>query len=185
MKQKKLQTFKSAAKTFKTKLEGKVVELKEDRALMQRILIVSQKRPEIDLTKLIGQYEFSVVPRSLFSFDGKLLPCNDKSQLMHAIEEMAVMSFEKSMNVTDGHMTTNSNTKVIIIDGMALVNKTEISKDVKTCKDFKNEFLRKLTKETHEFTEIRLVFDRYMEGSLKERTKNENVELLVKPYATS
>ena len=65
MKQKKLLTFKSEAKTLKTKLEGQVVELKEDRALMQRILVVSQKRSETDLHKLIGQYKFSITPRSL------------------------------------------------------------------------------------------------------------------------
>ena len=60
MKKRKMLTFKSSGKTLKTKLEGKVVELKEDRSLMRRILVISQKRPEIDLPNLIGKYEFSI-----------------------------------------------------------------------------------------------------------------------------
>ena len=51
MKQRKLQTFKTQGKTVKTKIEGKIVELKENRALMQRILVVSQKRQDINLEK--------------------------------------------------------------------------------------------------------------------------------------
>ena len=59
MKKRKLLTFKSSGTTIKTKIEGKVVELKEDKALLQRILIISQKRPEINVPKLIGEFEFS------------------------------------------------------------------------------------------------------------------------------
>ena len=40
---------------------------------MQRILVMSQKRHEM----YIGKYEFSVSPRSLFSFDGKVHPVTD------------------------------------------------------------------------------------------------------------
>ena len=56
---------------------------------MQRILVISQKRHDIDLSMYIGKYEFSVSPRSLFSFDGKVHPCTDKSKLMHALEDKA------------------------------------------------------------------------------------------------
>ena len=64
MSQRKLLTFKSTAKTIKTKLEGKLITV-------------------------IGKCEFSVSPRSLFSFDGKVHPCIDKSKLMHALEDKA------------------------------------------------------------------------------------------------
>ena len=58
MPQRKLLTFKSTAKTIKTKLEGKLITMKEDRSLMQRILVISQKRHEIDLSMYIGNYQF-------------------------------------------------------------------------------------------------------------------------------
>ena len=87
MPQIKLLTFKSTAKTIKTKLEGKLITMKEDRSLMQRMLVKSQKGHRIDLSMYIGKYEFSVSPRSLFSFNGKVHPCTDKSKLMHALED--------------------------------------------------------------------------------------------------
>ena len=78
MPQRKLLAFKSTAKTIKTILEGKLITMKEDRSLMQHILFISQIRHEIDLSMYIGKYEFSVSPRSLFSFDGKAHPCKIK-----------------------------------------------------------------------------------------------------------
>ena len=54
---------------------------------------------------------------------------------------------------------------------MALVNKLEIGKDVKTCKQLKHIFADRLIKESEDFHEVRLVFDRYSEGSLKEHTR--------------
>ena len=89
MPQRKLITFKSTAKAIKTKLEGKLITMKEDRFLMQRISIISQKRHEIDLSMYIGKYQFSFSLRSLFSFDGKVHPCADKSKLINALEDKA------------------------------------------------------------------------------------------------
>ena len=49
MKKLKLQTFISSGVMIKTKIEGKLIELKEDKQLLQRVLTISQKRPEINL----------------------------------------------------------------------------------------------------------------------------------------
>ena len=45
---------------------------KEHRELMNSFLTAFKKRPELNLEKYIGQYEFLVVPRSLSTSDGKL-----------------------------------------------------------------------------------------------------------------
>ena len=45
---------------------------------MQRIIVISQKLQKISLSMHIGKYEFSVSPRSLFSFDEKVHPCTVK-----------------------------------------------------------------------------------------------------------
>ena len=50
-------------------------------------LILSKKRPELNLQKYIGQCEFSVVPSSLFTSDGKLSLESKKADVIHAIEE--------------------------------------------------------------------------------------------------
>ena len=133
--------------------------------------MISQKRPEIDLPNLIGKYEFSITPRSLFSFDGKLLSCNDKSSVMHAIEDRGqnILNIDNTQhNIIESDV---DNVKVVILDGMALVNKLVLTRDVETCKDLKILFAEKLLMETDGAPGIRLVFDRYIESSLKERTR--------------
>ena len=54
---------------------------------------------------------------------------------------------------------------------MALVNKLEIEKDVTTCKELKHILADKFIKEIEDFHEVQLVFYLYIEGSLKERTR--------------
>ena len=79
----------------------------------------------------IGKYEFLVSPSLLFSFDGKVHLYTDKSKLMHALEDKA-----QEMEMTDEvESLPESNLNVVIYDGMALVNKLEIGKDVQTCKE--------------------------------------------------
>ena len=66
MKKHKLSTWKDMAKKMKLSAGDKVVELQEDRSLFARMMVVCKSRPEINLKEAIGQYEFSVVPKSLF-----------------------------------------------------------------------------------------------------------------------
>ena len=63
------------------------------------------------------------------------------------------------------------NLNVVIYDSMALVNKLDIEKDVKTCKELEHIFADRLIKESEVFHEVRLVFHRYIKGSLKEHTR--------------
>jgi len=51
--------WKSARKSVKHKLDDQVVELKDDRFLFARMLIVACSRPEINLQECIGQHEFT------------------------------------------------------------------------------------------------------------------------------
>lgn len=125
MKKVNLETFKCHNKSMKTKVGEKIVQLKEEKNMMSRFLIAARKRPELELEMSIGNYEFSVVPKSLFSVDGKPLPCTDKSKLMHHIEDLAPGTSTKI-----GSVQQNS---VIIIDGMAVVNEITKDKTMQTC----------------------------------------------------
>ena len=65
------------------------MELKDDRSLFVRMLIVARSRPEINLQECIGQHEFtSLHARALFTVSGELLPCTGKSSLMAILEEL-------------------------------------------------------------------------------------------------
>ena len=85
MKKRSLQTWKSATKRIKFKVDQQVVELKEDRNLFAHLLLVAKSRPNMNLEQAVGD-ELSVVPRSLSSDDEQMLPCGGKSCLMPELE---------------------------------------------------------------------------------------------------
>ena len=61
--------------------------------------------------------------------------------------------------------------RVIILDGMALVNKVKKMPDTKTCHDFSDLFLQKVSYEISGFQTVVLTFDRHVNLSLKEMTR--------------
>ena len=71
MKKCKLLTWSSSAVTAKIKDGDKIIELREDRALFARLLVVS-KAHQIDLKYNLGKYKFSVL-----EFPGHSLPLMD------------------------------------------------------------------------------------------------------------
>ena len=86
MKLRKLKIFRSQGKTVKSKIAGKVIQLKEEKTLLSRFLITARKRPELDLKYSLGNVEFAVVQKSIVSSDREPLPCTDKSTMLHHIE---------------------------------------------------------------------------------------------------
>lgn len=70
-----------------TKNGDQVVELKDDRAPFDRLLVSSKAR-DISLKDAVGTYEFSAVPRALFAANGSLLHTASKSDSMSILEEL-------------------------------------------------------------------------------------------------
>ena len=66
----KFKTFKNTNSVTEIRLRDKVVKVKEERGLLQRFIIISRSRQELDLKECIGTYGFGVIPRSLFASDG-------------------------------------------------------------------------------------------------------------------
>ena len=73
MEKRSLKTFKSMNKIVKTKTQEKVIELQEEKSLISRYLIVSRNRPDLDIKFLVGNFEFSVVPKTFFTPDREVL----------------------------------------------------------------------------------------------------------------
>lgn len=86
-------SFKTSAKKITTRLKGKV-ELLEDKSLVKRLLVVSQKHHDVDLFYLAGNYKLTTVPPSLLVKDGKLIPRTNKKVLIHQIEKKLKIKYE-------------------------------------------------------------------------------------------
>ena len=200
---KKLGTYKSANASTEIRVGDKVVKIKEERGLLQRFIVISRSRPELDLKECIGTYEFGVVPRSLFASDGSLLLAYDKASMLHHLEKLSsneqqaeadrneATESEPSGNqsahvplqvaattVEHTDMETNqpSAYRVVIIDGMAVVNSVTKTDQMKRCQDFANSFLAIICNMAANYDEVRLVFDRYMKTSLKEQMRTKRTK---------
>ena len=52
-------TWKSNAKKVNVSTNKKLIELREDRSLFARIMMVCRSRPEIDIKETLGLYEYT------------------------------------------------------------------------------------------------------------------------------
>ena len=66
--------------------------------------------------------------------------------------------------------------RVLIINGMAVVNSVIKNEKIKTCLNFLESFLAMICKITANYDEIRLVFDRYVPSSLKEQMRSKRTK---------
>ena len=168
MKKAELKTLKTASKRVKVKVKDTVTELKEDRGLFERMLIVACSRQEIDLEGSLSKYEFSVVPRHLFSSDGSMHHCPKKSDLMKILEAK-----EGSNRAAPQHQQNLSNMKVAIVDGMAEVQAIDKPKSIKTCKDLGDHFAACTKSKFGTCDEMHVIFNDYsVKSSLKTATRS-------------
>ncbi|MEW8548339.1 MAG: hypothetical protein AB2693_32955 [Candidatus Thiodiazotropha sp.] len=166
MKKTNLSVWKSVNKKTKMKVADQVVELKSERSLFARLVVVAKSRPDIDIKEAIGKFEFTTFPRSLFDGSGKLLPVVNKSQLMSIVETYSDRQEETKETKSEQEQ------KTCVIDGMALVQEMGKPLWVSSCQDLADHFLERLEIKTQNYSEVHLIFDRYdVEMSLKAATR--------------
>ena len=168
----KLGCFKKTSVQSNICILDKIVKVKEERQLLQRFIVAARSRDDLDFSDCISNYEMRLIPRSLFSPDGSLLLASDKSKMVCHLEELVAKKQEQHASTVDiATVQLTVSYKVVIIDGMALVNSNKKIKQMQTCKDFSNLFLDKLISITRNYNEVKLVFDRYQQNSLKTPTR--------------
>lgn len=110
LKRQKLQTFECMAiKKVMKSSQMKAVEIKADRNLLGRLLLLCQTN-DLDLTKLFT-YQLGPVPRALSTADGHMTK-SSKAQLMHALEKYATPcdkpTVDESICAVDGNALLQS-----------------------------------------------------------------------------
>lgn len=75
-----METWKSTGKSLRVTDKDKMVELKEDRSLFARMMMVCKSRLEIGIETGVGQYECSIVPRSMFASNGTMRHCSSRGR---------------------------------------------------------------------------------------------------------
>ena len=129
-----LQTCKSAIKAKKMKVNDKTKELRGNCNLFARCALIQGKR-NIDMKVIIGDYELTVFPKSLFSSDGSLL---DGSKL----KSDAVTEILKATEVEPKDQLPTK-PDCVVFDAMRVLNEMS-TKRFTPGKDFSNKFLRQI-----------------------------------------
>ena len=170
MKKLSLKTFTNLHKKKKTMAQNKVVKLKEERQFFASFLVLQKYRPELapKLSVVIGEYELSYYPRTFFSSDGELLTPNNKSTFLSSIEDLMKAN---TSEVPDNVVGLKGRKKVIIIDAMGVVQGLKRQEGTNHIKDVIHLFLKRIKDMTKEYDEARVIFDRYLEKSLKNVTR--------------
>ena len=79
-----LSSYSTWYKEKSVKLKGKVYQLKEDKHILTRCLMLQEARPDSfpPLPTLINDWELTVIPPAFFANDGSILLPTTKSELM-------------------------------------------------------------------------------------------------------
>ena len=157
MKRNKPPTF---AKLYEVrKVDTHKESLKIDRSILQRLVICYASGRDVNLNSIL-MHELLPVPLSLAEIDGSL-----RSGAKHILMDVLL----QRVCCTEKPSVPDSST--LVIDGQALVvalGKTQLSK---TFGDFAKTFSNVIYQYGQHFSRIDIVFDRYLELSIKDGTR--------------
>ena len=170
--------YMSGNKTHKFKIRDKIVDLKETKDLYGRLMVLARSNRYIDQKQAVGTCQYTRTPRVLFSPNGSVLPCKDKSKLIHVLEKLTTReTTEADQQSDEDPIETDADPpdhrrKIAVVDGMVLVQKmTTKPATVVAVKDLSVCFNDRLMNLTRSFDEVILVFDTYKTDSRKSTTR--------------
>src|SRR6218665_2988861 len=140
-------------------------------------MVLAKSSRDINQKEAIANFEFTVAPRALFSPDGTILQCRDKSKLIHLLNKLPTiqpLSQEGELQ-GDGMATTQDvpSHKIALVDAMVLLQQmTKKPATIVTVKDLSECFNNRLMSLTRDYDEIILVFDTYQNYSLKSAARD-------------
>ena len=123
----------SASKKQTVKICDQTVDLRQTKNLCSHLLILTRSNRGIDQKNADGNYEFTLTQRALFAPDGSMLPCTDKSKLIHNLVKLANTNEINEHTETpatdeqdddhdrDAPITSTTNPQIAVVDGMVLV----------------------------------------------------------------
>ena len=118
--------YMSGNKKQTVKIRDQSVDLKETKDLYGRLMVLATSSRAIDQKNAIGNYEFTLTPRALFAPDGSILPCSDKSKLIHSLENFC----KTNENHTDAESTEQTDD---IADSSNSISRTIYESENRCC----------------------------------------------------
>ena len=144
--------------------------------MYSRLTVLARSSRDINQKEAIGNYEFAMTPRALFAPDGTILPCLDKSKLIHLLNKFATAETPQEDQQPENGMDTTPDApspKIALVDAMVLLQKmAKKPATIVTVKHLSECFNDRLMSLTRDYDEIILVFDTCWDESLKSATRD-------------
>ena len=147
-------------------MNGQLVSIKQERKLLSRLLVAAKSRTNFVVKDAIGDFEFSVAPPSNFHPDGSMIMLSDKSKVVSSI---------LNIPLPDGRALSEPASdvpSVLVIDAMCIVNMVPKTPEMSKALHFALKFVDIVAGMSDTYDEVRIVFDQYISGSLKETTRD-------------
>ena len=161
-----LKRFSTWMKAKTVKVGDTVIKLREDRKLLNKIIIIAKARPDL-ITKMediVGNYEMSVIPRANFSPDGSMVITADKSSLMKLIIEQTPLQVQTPL--------PGNRPQVLIIDAMPEAKPLKKKATTTKLSHLRDIFIQRINRkiEKGNYSEVYIAFDEWRDESLKDKT---------------
>ena len=111
-----------------------------------------------------------MVSRSLFAVDGSLYIPTDIARLMHAVENASTDPLEVAPQPAMDGSKEESSVSVLIVDSMGVLQSMKKTPTMVKLSDFQEAFNKWIEKMMAGYDEGRVVFDRYIDQLLKNKT---------------
>jgi len=133
--------------------------------LYGRLMVLAKSSRDTNQKEAIGNHEFTLTPRALFAPDGTILPCLDKSKLIHLLNTLTTAETpQENQQPLDGMDTTP--------DAPSHKKMAKKPATIVAVKDLSAWFNDSLMSLTRDYDEIILVCDTYRDDSLKSTTRD-------------
>ena len=155
----KLKRFSNYMPKTTVKVGSKTYKLREDGKFSRKCLILARSRPELlaKLDTLIGFYELSVYPRTLFVPNETLIIPNDKAKLMnYIISKQPIQPYQEP---------AHNAKKVLVSDAMSQVQALKKTPTTTKMVHLKRLFIMRIKRKIDRYGESRILFDTYKELS--------------------
>ena len=103
------------------------------------------------------------MPPSNFNPDGSMIMASGKSLLVQQILKLPSANSRSSSSA--------STSSILIIDAMCIVNMVT-GNNITTGQQFAEQFVSRIAEMAYPYDEVRIVFDQYVDGSLKQHTRD-------------
>ena len=138
--------YMSGSKKQTVKISDQTVDLRETKNLYGRLMILTRLYWDIGQKNAVGNAELTLTPRALFAPDASMFPCTDKYKLIHNLvklpntdetneqTETAAADKQDDDDDRDAFVTSSTNPKIAVVDGIVLVQKMTLKKDTQYSK---------------------------------------------------